>query len=299
LKGTVSYIQRFSIHDGPGIRTTVFLKGCKLNCFWCHNPESIEKYPEIQLVPFRCIGCGKCIEVCSVNARKVVKGEIVYLRELCKRCGKCVNVCYAGATTWVGKVMTVEEVLEEIGRDNAFYKRSGGGVTFSGGEPMLQMGFLKELVKENKYRKIHTAVDTSGDVPWQSFEAILPFVDLFLYDIKLMDENKHKEFTGVSNKRILENLKQLSTNHTRIIIRTPVIPEVNDSVEEMEKIALFVEELNSIDYIELLTFHQLGSGKYESLGKEYRAKDLQPLDKQQMEKLGEVFSKKGITVKIT
>ncbi len=299
MKGIIFDIQRFSIHDGPGIRTTVFLKGCKLHCFWCHNPESIEPYPEIQMVPLRCIGCGKCVDVCPVNARKKINEKIEYSRELCERCGKCVDVCYAGATVWIGKVMTMKQIIEEVVRDRAFYKRSGGGVTFSGGEPMLQKGFLKRLLEEFKKRRIHTAVDTSGSVSWQCFEEMLPFIDLFLYDVKLIDDDKHREVTGVGNKNILKNLKNLVNNHAEIIIRIPVVPGINDSVEEMEKIAMFIKKLDKIEYTELLNFHQLSSGKYNSLGKEYLAKDIKPLGREAMKKLAEVFSKRTLKVKVT
>lgn len=299
LKGIIFDIQRFSIHDGPGIRTTVFLKGCKLHCFWCHNPESIESYPEIQIVPFRCIGCGKCVVVCPANARKKINEIIEYSRELCKRCGKCVDVCYAGATVWIGKVMTVKEIMDEVERDDAFYKRSGGGVTFSGGEPMLQKDFLKRLLEECKKRRIHTAIDTSGNVSWQSFEEMLPFIDLFLYDVKLIDEDKHRKFTGVSNKKILKNLKNLVDNHAKIIIRIPVVHGVNDSVEEIEKIATFIKELDSVECTELLNFHQLGSGKYKSLGKEYLSKEVKPLSREEMKKIREKFLKKTLKIKVT
>jgi pyruvate formate lyase activating enzyme len=299
MKGVIFDIQRFSIHDGPGIRTTVFLKGCKLQCSWCHNPESIEAYPEIQMVTFRCIGCGKCVDVCPFNARKKINGKIVYSRELCQRCGKCTDVCYAGATVWVGKIMTVKSIIDEVERDHVFYNRSGGGVTFSGGEPMLQKNFLKKLLEECKMRDIHTAVDTSGFIPWQSFKEMIDLVDLYLYDIKLIDEEKHRKFTGVSNNIILKNLYNLVNNHANIIIRIPVVRGVNDSIEEMEKIAMFIKNLNGVECTELLNFHQLGSGKYKSLGKEYLAEDIKPLSREEMKKLGELFSKQTLNVKLT
>jgi pyruvate formate lyase activating enzyme len=189
--------------------------------------------------------------------------------------------------------------IDEVERDRAFYKRSGGGVTFSGGEPMLQKDFIKRVLGECKKRRIHTAMDTSGNVSWQSFEETLPFIDLFLYDVKLIDEEKHREATGVSNKKILKNLKNLVNNHAKIIIRIPVIQGVNDSVEEMEKIAKFIKELDSVERTEILNYHQLGSGKYKSLEKDYLAKEIKPLSSEEMEKIKEVFLKKTLKVKVT
>lgn len=298
MEGIVFNIQRYSINDGPGIRTTVFLKGCRLNCFWCHNPEGIEPKPEIQINYFKCIACGKCIGVCSNGSRKIIDGKLFYSRESCKFCGKCVDICCSGATEWVGNIMTVEKVIEEIERDCVFYNRSGGGATFSGGEPMLQIAFLKELLKDSKQKKIHTALDTSGYASWNNFEEVLPYVDLFLYDLKLIDEHKHKIATGVSNKLILNNLKNLSKKCARIIIRVPIIPKVNNSIEEITKIANFIKELEHIELIELLPFHQLGSGKYENLGKEYIAKKFSPPNKEEIKKIRSVFIKKDLKVAI-
>lgn len=293
MEGIVFNIQRYSTNDGPGIRTTVFLKGCRLNCFWCHNPEGIEPEPEIQINYFKCIGCGKCIGVCSSGARKIIDEKLVYLRAQCKCCGKCVAICYAGATEWVGAIMTVEKVIEEIERDYVFYNKSGGGVTFSGGEPAHQTAFLKELLKSSKQKKIHTAVDTSGHASWNSFNEILPYTDLFLYDLKLIDEHRHKTATGVSNKLILSNLIKLSKERARIIVRVPIIPKVNNSIGEMAATANFIKEMDCIESVELVPFHQLGSGKYEKLGKEYIAKDFSLLDQAEIKKIKNVFTKMG------
>ena len=299
MEGIIFNIQRYSINDGPGIRTTVFLKGCRLNCFWCHNPEGIEPKLEIQINYFKCIGCRRCIGVCSYGARKIIDGELVYSREKCKLCGKCVDVCYAGATEWVGTIMTVEKVIEEIERDCVFYNQSGGGVTFSGGEPMLQIAFLKELLRNSKQKKIHTALDTSGYTNWGGFEEILPYTDLFLYDLKLIDEHQHKIATGVSNKLVLSNLINLSKKCARIIIRVPIIPKVNNSIGEITEIANFIKGLDYIELVELLPFHQLGSGKYENLGKKYIAKDFSLLNKAEIRKIKNVFIKKGLKVVVT
>ncbi len=299
MKGCVFDIQRSSVHDGPGIRTTVFLKGCNLKCFWCQNPESIDRCPEIEEFEDKCIGCGKCIDACPVSAVRIEDGKKVFRRELCERCGKCAESCYSGARVLLGKMMTVEGVLETVERDRPFYIRSGGGVTFSGGEPMLQIGFLREALKECKKREFHTAVDTAGNVPWSSFLTVIPYTDLFLYDMKVMDEKKHKEATGVSNKRILENLSKLADSDKDILIRIPVIPGFNDTEEDMHQSAAFLSGLSRKIPVELLPFHQLGSGKYDIIGKEYKAKDLMPLDRNVAVKLSEVFSREEIPVKVS
>lgn len=298
-RGLVFNIQRFSIHDGPGIRTTVFFKGCTLRCFWCHNPESIHSEPQIQLFPQKCIGCGRCFKVCPVNAHRIERGQRVFLRELCRGCGKCAEVCYAEALVITGKWMTVQEIIDEVKKDNPFYESSGGGVTLSGGEPLLQAKFIKTLLEECKKRELHTAMDTAGNVPWEAFEMVLPFVDLFLYDLKVANEYKHTEVTGASNVRIISNLKKLVDKGKDIWIRVPVIPRVNDTLREMEKIALLIKDLDSdnIKLVELLPFHRLGESKYESLGLEYKAKDFIPPEDDLMNRFVEVFMSKGLKTK--
>jgi len=282
MKGLVFDIQRCSVHDGPGIRTTVFFKGCNLRCLWCHNPESVNPFPELQKYPDKCIGCGQCIKAC--------KYEAVGNRQKCINCVECAEACFSRARILAGKYMELEEVLEIAERDKSFYMESKGGVTFSGGEPLLQKDFLREILKESKHGGLHTAVDTAGNVPWESIEEILPYTDLFLYDLKVMDESKHKEATGVSNKRILKNLKELGNRTTEIIIRIPVIPGINNSLKNMEETLDFIKDLKSIKSVELLPFHKLGESKYESLGIEYPAKDFRLLEKGEIEKLGIVFS---------
>lgn len=296
-KGIVFDIQKYSIHDGPGIRTTVFLKGCNLRCFWCHNPESIETYPEIQFTPLKCIGCRKCVEVCPYDARKIINGEMLYLRDLCRRCGKCIKVCAAQATEWVGVEMSVEDVMKEIERDLVFYKRSGGGVTISGGEPLLQTRFLKNLLNACKEKDITTALDTNGNIDWENFNEVIPLVDLFLYDIKLINDEKHKKYTGASNKIILDNLKKIINLNKKIVIRIPVIPGVNASIDEMEKISSFLTKFDSIVQIELLAFHKLGSGKNKKLGKKDFIKNIDPPDVKMMREFSKIFSRKKLNVK--
>lgn len=297
MKGIVSNIQRFSIHDGPGIRTTVFLKGCNLRCFWCHNPESLNMHPELQVFPDKCIGCGKCFQICPVNAHQVIEGQKIFKREICKQCGKCAQNCYAEALLMVGQEMTVDEVMKEVAKDRLFYENSRGGVTFSGGEALLQKDFVKALLIDSKNHGFHTAIDTAGHVSWQTFEEILPYVDLVLYDLKRMDSRKHQDSTGAENTRISNNLKKLATKGMELWIRIPIIPGLNDNLNEVEKMADSIQALERVDLVELLPFHGLGQNKYESLGMEYKAKDYKTPSKETMDKLAKVFEDRGLLTK--
>ncbi len=298
IKGTIFDIQRFSIHDGPGIRTTVFLKGCNLRCFWCHNPESINFFPEVQYFSEKCIGCGNCFEVCPENAHKLKEGKKIFLQESCQGCGRCVEKCYVEALILAGEEMTVAQVIEEVAKDIPFYKNSGGGVTFSGGEPLLQPEFVKALLVASKKKELHTAIDTAGNIPWKNFEMVLPYTDLFLYDLKVYDEIKHNKVTGVSNKRILENIKKLAKKDVEIWIRIPVIPGVNENIQEMEKISGFITQLTKVKLVELLPFHKLGQSKYNSLGLKSEMNELNTPQKESMEELVELFRAKGINTKM-
>lgn len=294
LEGLVFDIQRFSIHDGPGIRTTVFLKGCNVRCYWCHNPESWKSHPELQIFPQKCIGCGNCFEVCPVGAHRILEGKREFLRELCRSCGKCAEGCYAGALVLVGKLMTVQEVMSEVEKDRPFYETSDGGVTFSGGEPLLQKDFIHALLVESKNMGFHTAVDTAGNVSWKVFDAILPYVDLFLFDVKTVNEKKHIEGTGVSNERIIENLKKLSAIGVRVWIRVPIIPGFNDNEKDMGEIADLVGDLANIELIELKPFHRLGKNKYDSLGLEYPCADFEAPSSEDIALLINVFTDRGL-----
>ena len=249
-------IQRNSFVDGPGIRTTVFFKGCNLRCAWCHNPESQSAKPQMMFYKDKCTGCGKCKSVCPHHL------------EQCELCGKCTLYCPVDARKVCGKEHTVDEVLKEVLKDKAFYETSGGGVTFSGGECMLQIDFLAEILKKCKENGIHTAVDTAGHIPFESFEKILPYTDLFLYDIKIFDSQKHKQYVGVGNELILENLKKLFERKAKLWIRIPIIPDVNDSIEEIQKIKDFLKTNGTPEKIELLPYHAMGENKYRAIGKE-------------------------------
>lgn len=252
-KAMIFDIQRNSFVDGPGIRTTVFFKGCNLRCKWCHNPESQSFEKQMMFYKDKCTGCGKCREVCPNHLKK------------CDFCGKCELYCPAEARKICGREYTSDEVFAEVIKDKAFYDNSGGGVTFSGGECMLQLDFLCEILEKCKSAGIHTAVDTAGNVPWKSFEKILPFTDLFLYDIKAFGAELHRKGTGVSNELILENLKNLS-GRADIIVRIPVIGGYNDNDEEIRRIADFLKQIKIIK-AELLPYHAMGEHKYTALGR--------------------------------
>jgi pyruvate formate lyase activating enzyme len=253
MRATIFDFERNSFVDGPGIRTTVFFKGCNLRCRWCHNPESQLAQKQMMFYKDKCTGCGKCAEVCPNNMEK------------CDFCGRCELFCPHDARRVCGKEYTVDEVFAEIVKDKAFYDNSGGGVTFSGGECMLQLDFLCEILKKCKENGIHTAVDTAGNLPWGDFEKIMPYTDLFLYDVKCVSENLHIEGTGVSNARIMENLRSLSNVFGgSICIRIPVIGGFNDGDAEMGKIGAFLTEIRC-DKVELLPYHNIGNNKYRAL----------------------------------
>jgi len=270
--GIIFNIQKYSIHDGPGIRTTVFLKGCPLNCWWCHNPESQSFIPELIFWEYKCIHCETCFKICPSGAIKMKEGIPVTDRDICTLCGKCVNQCPTQAREMIGRKMTAREVMKEIEKDIMFYRESGGGVTFSGGEPLSQDDFLEELLHCCKDREIHTTLDTSGYATWQVLDKIRDRVDLFLYDVKIMDNKKHKKYTGVSNKIILENLKKLSLLNENIFVRIPVIPGINDDEQNIKSIGEFLSPLK-IKQVELLPYHNIGSEKYKRLGKIYQMKN--------------------------
>ena len=257
MKAMIFDVQKNSTVDGPGIRTTVFFKGCNLRCIWCHNPEGCSAQPQMLFYKTRCKACGRCKEVCP------------YSLEKCDLCGKCERACPSGARKICGKEYSVQELVEEIVQDKIFYEVSGGGVTCSGGECMLYPEFLAELLKACKKVGVQTAVDTAGNVPFESFEKVLPYTDMILYDVKCVDEELHKRGTGVSNALILENLKKLSKRFQgELIVRVPVVCGYNDDEREMKKIAAFLKPL-AVKKVELLPYHSLGEHKYEALGMDY------------------------------
>lgn len=310
VTGIVFNIQRFSVHDGPGIRTTVFLKGCSLRCFWCHNPEGIRPRPEIQFFPDRCIGCGECLAVCPQSAHVLQNGAHIYYREKCRACSACVETCYAGALELTGKVMSVDQVMVEVLADCAFYDNSGGGVTLSGGEPLLQRDFARAVLERCKAVGVHTAIQTTANCQWERLAELLPLTDLVMMDIKHMDPDKHRAATGGSNQRILANARRLMQTDTPVIFRVPVVPTINDTPEEIGAIAAFVRQLNELRHensvptssklalpsLKLLRFHRLATDKYRSLGLDYQASRLEGPTKEKMAELREHARSYGILI---
>jgi pyruvate formate lyase activating enzyme len=302
LTGLVSDFQRFSIHDGPGIRTIVFLKGCPLHCAWCQNPETVNPRPEIMLVPNNCIGCAKCVEVCPSGCiAHNGTGRINAIdRDRCSlsSCGKCEKVCYANAINICGRYLTVAEVLEVVERDREFYERTGGGITFSGGEPTAQPVFLEALARAAKARKLHTAIETSGYAKWDVLESTLPLMDLVLYDLKHMDSKKHRQRTGVPNDLILENLKRLDSLGIPFRIRLPLIPGFNDSVESIRATAAFVAGLKHLEALDILPYHRMGEPKWGQLAQPYEFHGISPHTGDQVHELAGIPREYAIEVTV-
>lgn len=295
-------IQKFSIHDGPGIRTVVFLKGCTVNCLWCANPEGKKNKSELMYYPDKCIGCKRCVEVCPTQATKIIHDKMIFDRNLCEGCGKCAEVCYSNARRMSGREYSADELFEEIMKDVAFYRQSGGGVTFSGGEAMLFPEFINEVAARCKENGISVAVETAGNVPWSHFGTILESVDYFLYDLKIMNPEKHRKYCGCLNNNIKSNLEKLSSVKSRfnfeIIIRMPIIPGINDDIDEMTKKLEYVCALGNVKEVHLLPYHNLGVSKYAALGQAYLFKDLVAPSDEKMKTLCELFASKGIPAQI-
>ena len=270
MTGTIFSVQRYSIHDGPGIRTTAFFKGCDLRCLWCHNPESQKSRPELMFYRNKCVGCGKCRDFCE----KVFTDK-------CERCGKCAKVCKSGARAICGYEITAEELAGKLLADIDFYETSGGGITLSGGEPLLQSDFAEEVLTLCKDRGIHPAVETAGNLPFATFGKIAQYVDLFLYDIKAIDPELHKRFTGVSNERILENAMELVRSKRNVIFRMPVVPGYND--KEVGKVSEFAKSLGA--RLEFLPYHDMCSSKYAALGRDFETAGTRIPDAEEMRKL--------------
>jgi len=266
LKGRVFDIQRMSIHDGPGIRTTVFLKGCALRCAWCHNPEGLDPNPQLSFAPALCIGCGDCARVCPNGAHLTVDGVHQLDRSRCKLCFACVEACCSTALEIVGKEMTVDEVLAEVIRDKPFYDESGGGMTVSGGEPLAQFEFTKNLLIAARVRGLHTCLETSGFNSCVDVTALVPLVDLFLFDVKETDPERHRAFTGQSNAAILDNLRRLDAAGAAIVLRCVIIPEVNLRDSHLEAVAELARSLRKGRGVEIMGYHRLGEGKRQRLG---------------------------------
>lgn len=298
IKGYVFDIQRYSIHDGPGIRSTVFLKGCPLTCIWCSNPESQKQIPQLIYLKHLCSRCHKCVEICPNNAIRVLPaGDLEIDRNLCVGCGFCVDICPAEARQVSGKLMSVGEVIGIVKRDALFYTNSGGGVTFSGGEATAQPDFLLALLKECKKNGLHTTLDTCGFVRWGILEPILGYVDLVLFDVKQTNAKKHQQYTGVSNKLIFENAKRIVSKNIPVILRAVLIPGCNDSDDDIRSLAEFALDLGGPE-INLMLYHKLGLKKYESLGMKYDLADVEPFTEDRVELIKEQIKNYGLTVKV-
>jgi pyruvate formate lyase activating enzyme len=298
--GVVFNIQRFSLHDGPGIRTTVFLKGCPLRCGWCSNAESLSPSPEIITRDIKCIRCGKCVEACSQQAIAIVENTRIIQWEKCDYCMKCAEVCPSGAIEAAGRHMTVAEVLDKVGRDASFYRRTGGGMTLSGGEPLVQWKFALKLLQEAKRRGLHTALDTTGHADWEILDEILNFTDLVLYDVKHPNSARHREATGVPNERILDNLrKTVARRGPKVWVRHPVIPRFSDSEQELEELCKLILTLEpSVEKLSLLPYHRFGELKYAAMGREYRWKEIPTISDEQIGEFKKLVESHGIEVDV-
>lgn len=266
MKTCICDIKRFAVHDGDGIRTTLFLKGCPLRCVWCHNPESISARPQLAFYENKCIGCGECAAVCPNNAHKMTENGHIFDHTLCIACGKCEEACLGSALTLYGKEVTVDEILPKLLEDKEFFETSGGGVTLSGGECLTHPDFCAELLKKLKEKGVHTAVDTCGFVSKEAIDKVLPYTDIFLYDIKAADEAVHIRCTGQSNKKILENLFYIDSKNKAIEVRIPFVPGFNDG--EIEKIGEILKALKNLKKVRVLPYHNFAGSKYAALGLE-------------------------------
>jgi pyruvate formate lyase activating enzyme len=296
LTGMVFDIRKYSVHDGPGIRTTVFLKGCPLTCWWCHNPESQSAEPEPVLRPNLCIACGECQPVCQAGAIGQIGDRLTWDADRCVRCGDCTQACLSGAREMAGRPMSVGAVLAEVERDRLFYEESRGGVTFSGGEPLLQSRFLSEVLRACHERELHTVVDTSGFASWEVFERILPYTDLFLYDLKHTDPELHLRYTGVPYEPIQRNLERLAERGRPVWLRVPVIPGLNDDLANLERVSELAARLANVEQINLLPYHPAAAGKYERMGRSYRLPETQSPSDERMLALAETMRRSGLRV---
>lgn len=298
LRATVFNIMRYCIHDGPGIRTTVFLKGCPLQCTWCHNPEGQQRNIELSFREDLCVRCGDCYQLCPNGAVLLSGGRYVPVRERCDRCGTCADACCAEARELVGKEMTALEVVDEVLKDRAFFEDSGGGVTFSGGEPLVWPAFLESALRSCRESGLHTAIETSGFCRWEDLAKTACFTNLFLYDLKLMDDEVHRRFTGVGSQLILENLARLSGAGAAVIARIPLIPGINDHDTNLEAAAGFLTSHTRIREVHLLPFHQTGDEKSFRLGREALPIGLDPPSDDRVREAAALFEHHGLHVSI-
>lgn len=291
----ITDIQKYSIHDGNGIRTTVFFKGCPLSCEWCHNPETQSYEQDLQYDRERCTGCGTCVSACPQNAITLNDRKAVTDKTKCTLCGRCAEVCLQGLREVVGQEYSVDELMKILKKDEMFYEESGGGVTLSGGEVMtMDMDYITDLVKKLHHEGISVIIDTCGQAPYENFQRVLPYVDVFLYDIKIMDNEKHKRYIGADNTIIYDNLKRLAKDGAKIYIRIPTIKEVNGNEKDMKQAIDFLQE-NDIHplRVNLLPYHNTGSSKYPKLSRKYKGENLHAPSNEEMQLFANMFTEAG------
>lgn len=296
MKHLITDIQRFSLNDGPGIRTTVFFKGCNMHCTWCHNPETLSFQPDLMFYPDKCIGCGRCFCVCPTGAHSLIDGKHCIDRSGCIRCGKCAELCYAQALAMSGKEMTAAQILEEVRQDKAYYEASGGGVTLSGGEVLCHVDFAAELAKACQAEGISVAIETNFSMPLHQIRPLLAHVDLIMADLKLFDEDLHKHYTGISNRTVLENIRAI--RDIPMIIRTPLIPGVTATAENLRAIAAFLSGKETLKYYQLLNFNPLGGSKYRSLDAQDSFTEAKPYTPEEMAAFDALLADAGVPVKV-
>jgi len=297
--GLISHVQKYSTKDGPGIRSTVFFKGCPLGCLWCSNPELIRPQPDLLYDANKCVSCGTCIDVCPHHALGFDEAQHIYVnRQACRASGECVTACPQGALELIGREVSVDALVKELLKDAVFYATSNGGVTFSGGEPLYQSGFIRKVAEALKAENIHIALDTCGDVSWCRFEEVLDVIDLVLYDIKLIDREAHIRFTGRDNDLILANAKMLAMQDIPMHIRLVSIPGVNDSKEELQDRMAFIKELSTVERVDLLPYHRYGVGKYPQLGLDYPLAGMREHSENEIEEMKELLASYGLPVAV-
>jgi pyruvate formate lyase activating enzyme len=295
--GLIDKIQNYCIHDGEGIRTLVFLKGCDMRCPWCSNPESLTMDIVLARADFKCENCGYCVRVCPKGA---ISEDYSLDKEKCDMCGKCVKACPKSAWSFYGKEMTPEQIVDEVEKDRAFYSKSGGGVTFSGGECTMQSMFLLDTLKLCREKSINTAIETNGNAPEHVYQALAPYVDMFLMDVKHMDNARHMEYTGVSNERVLGNIRRVAGDlDKKVMLRIPLIPGINDSDGNMRETAAFAAEINktgNLVMVNILPYHSLGASKYGVMGMEYTLDETEPPPQEKIDHVLEIFKEAGVPV---